>query len=77
MKANSLKEKIRVLSGTQLKNIAFLSMLLDHINKALIYPNLDGGALSVISDIFNVIGRIAFPLFAFLLVEGFFKTRNR
>lgn len=77
MKANSLKEKIRVLSGTQLKNIAFLSMLLDHINKALLYPNLDGGALSVISDIFNVIGRIAFPLFAFLLVEGFFKTRNR
>lgn len=77
MKANSLKEKIRVLSGTQLKNIAFLSMLLDHINKALIYPNLDGGALSVISDIFNVLGRIAFPLFAFLLVEGFFKTRNR
>lgn len=77
MKANSLKEKIRVLSGAQLKNIAFLSMLLDHINKALIYPNLDGGALSVISDIFNVIGRIAFPLFAFLLVEGFFKTRNR
>mgnify|MGYP000724322954 CR=1 FL=1 len=26
------------------KYIAFLSMLIDHTNKALIYPNLDGGA---------------------------------
>lgn len=35
-------DKIRVLSGAQLKYIAFLSMLIDHVNKALIYPNLNG-----------------------------------
>lgn len=70
-------QKIRVLSGAQLKYIAFVSMVIDHANKALIYPILDGGTLLALSDIFDVLGRIAFPLFAFLLVEGFFHTRSR
>lgn len=70
-------ERIKVLSGAQLKYIAFLSMLIDHVNKALIYPNLNGGILLVVSDLFDILGRIAFPIFIFLLVEGFFKTTNR
>ena len=54
-------------------------MLIDHVNKALIYPNLvsNDGVLTTVSNIFDIIGRIAFPLFCFLLVEGFFKTRCR
>ena len=67
----------KILSGAQLKYIAFTSMLIDHVNKALIYPNLNGGILLVISDIFDVLGRIAFPIFIFLLIEGYFRTTNR
>ena len=78
-KINSLCSKIQFLSGAQLKTIAILSMLIDHINKALIYPNLvsNDGFLTIVSDLFDIIGRIAFPLFCFMLVEGYFKTRSR
>ena len=67
-------KRLKILSGAQLKYIAFLTMLIDHVNKALIYPNLNGGMLLVISDFFDIVGRIAFPIFIFLLIEGFFKT---
>ena len=69
--------KLKTLSGAQLKYIAFTTMLIDHVNKALIYPNLNGGILLVISDIFDILGRIAFPIFIFLLIEGYFRTTNR
>lgn len=68
----------QILSGAQLKYIAFISMLIDHTNNALITPMLNGkGALLYISNAFSIIGRIAFPIFIFFLIEGFFKTRNR
>lgn len=68
----------QILSGAQLKYIAFISMLIDHTNNALITPMLNGkGALLYISNMFSIIGRIAFPIFMFFLIEGFFKTRNR
>ena len=77
-KKNGKLDKLRIFSGAQLKYIAFLSMLVDHVNKALIYHFLSGeGILQRISDAFDILGRIAFPLFAFFLVEGFFKTGNR
>lgn len=76
-KVNSFFKKIQFLSGAQLKYIAIVSMLIDHVNKALIYPYLNEGVLLFISDLFDIIGRIAFPLFCFMLVEGFFKTGNR
>ena len=31
----------------------------------------------MISDIFDVLGRIAFPIFMFLLIEGYFRSTNR
>lgn len=68
----------QILSGAQLKYIAFISMLIDHTNNALITPMLNGkGILLYISNAFSMIGRIAFPIFMFFLIEGFFKTRNR
>lgn len=78
-RAEAICGKMQFLTGAQLKAIAILSMLADHINKALIYPNLvsNSGFFATISDVFDILGRIAFPLFCFLLVEGYFKTRSR
>ncbi len=58
--------KFQILNGAQLKYIAFGSMLIDRINKALIWPNIEVGYSSILISIFDVIGRIAFPLFSFL-----------
>lgn len=74
---NNIKERIKIFSGAKLKYISFASMLIDHFNKAIIYPNLDGGILNRISDLFDILGRIAFPIFIFLLIEGYFHTRNK
>lgn len=76
---NRFCNQIQVFSGAWLKGIAMLSMLADHVNKALIYPYLttNHGALAFVSNAFDILGRIAFPLFCFLLVEGFFHTRSR
>lgn len=78
-KINGFCKKIQFLSGAWLKLIAIISMLADHVNKALIYPYLysNHGFLAFVSDMFDIIGRIAFPLFCFMLVEGYFKTRSR
>ena len=54
------------LSVFALKIIAILTMLIDHIGAGL-YP----------TEIwFRLIGRLAFPIFAFLICEGFCHTRN-
>ena len=55
------------LSGNQLKLIALAAMTIDHIGAYLI-PDM---------VIFRIIGRIAFPIFAYMLAEGCRYTRNR
>ena len=71
-------KKIQVFTGAQLKYIAFISMLIDHVNNAIVTPLLNGsGFLLYLSNIFSILGRIAFPIFVFFIVEGFFKTKNR
>ena len=71
-------KKIQVFTGAQLKYIAFISMLIDHVNNAIVTPLLKGsGFLLYLSNIFSILGRIAFPIFLFFIVEGFFKTKDR
>ena len=55
------------LTNNQLKIIAMLAMLSDHIGKVLLpqYP------------ILQIIGRLAFPIFAFMIAEGCFYTKNK
>ena len=70
----------RILSGAALKYIAIGSMLADHVNKAIILRVLSEDSalwLQAISSVFSAVGRFAFPIFFFMLVEGFYNTRNR
>jgi len=84
-----------IFTGSHLKWIAILTMLIDHIGAALLevglLPKIANAVLAgnsleyVISDyhfwyrfdaILRAIGRLAFPIFCFLLIEGFLHTKN-
>ena len=60
-----------VLSGSTLKVIAMISMVIDHIALYL----MEHGTL--LYETMRCVGRIAFPIFAFLIAEGFIHTRSR
>ena len=62
------------LSASVLKWIAVVTMLIDHF-AAAVYWQLDGKEYEIYR-ILRYIGRIAFPIYCFLLVEGFFYTHN-
>ena len=68
-------------SGSELKMIAIATMLIDHIAATVIIRVLKfGGYNDSLYQLYRVmrnIGRIAFPIFCFLLVEGFMHTRDR
>ena len=78
-------EKYQCLSGSWLKVIAMTAMLIDHMaafilqfNTSFVEPLFTIGGRSVSwYMLMRLVGRIAFPLFAFLLVEGFLHTRDR
>ena len=72
------------ISQEGLKLTACLTMLIDHIGYKIIYPLYSQsaviyhpGKLYSFYLLCRSIGRIAFPIFAFLLVEGLRHTRNR
>lgn len=100
-----VKEKKRGISGSTVKMIAIISMLIDHVGAAIIgriilnnNPDITGvklvdeiGKLGMwitghptsaeqkllcIYALMRVIGRLGFPIFCFLLIEGFEHTRN-
>ena len=55
------------MSSAILQCIAIVTMMIDHIGFRL-FPGV---------DVLRMIGRIAFPLFAFMLAEGFVHTSSR
>lgn len=71
-------EKFKILSGSALKTIAILTMLTDHIGFHVVGPLCtENASLSPLYDVLRTIGRIAFPIYCFLLTEGFTHTRDR
>lgn len=78
-------ERWRVLSGSWLKVVAMVSMAIDHVAAYLLRYDPDFTvALFTVGNkhiswyfLMRCIGRLAFPLFTFLLVEGFLHTHDR
>ena len=66
------------LTGTQLKVIAMVSMAVDHAAYVLVYPAvLTGFAPAWIYLAMRAFGRLAFPIYGFLLAQGFLNTSDR
>jgi len=60
-------KKAEILSGNALKIIAAAAMLIDHFGLMFFPPVLS----------YRIIGRISFPIFAYMIAEGAKHTRNR
>ena len=74
-----------VLSGSALKLIALLTMLLDHTAEIL-FSQMQFATDAILSIgshqitlywICRMIGRLAFPIYCFLLTEGYTYTHNK
>lgn len=78
-------KKWQILSGSWLKVMAMAAMLIDHLacylwndTEAFLTPIFTVASREVtIYYIFRSAGRLAFPLYCFLLTEGFVHTRHR
>lgn len=82
----ALKDSRGMFSEDALKLIAMVTMLIDHIGAGileyLMRYSLAGSSeiyrqLYYVDRILRGIGRLSFPLFCFLLVQGFLYTRSR
>ncbi len=84
------RERKKGLSGSSLKLIAMVTMLIDHIGATILWKMMQLRAaesglegMVIADELYTVyrfmrdIGRIAFPIYCFLLVEGLVKTSNR
>ena len=72
---------MKILSGSALKVIAMVTMVIDHVGGHLADHSIVLFSLGNYQIrpflLMRIIGRMAFPIFAFLLAEGFFHTRSR
>lgn len=71
------------ITGNSLKLIAIITMLVDHFAVGIYYTLAVQNRWYIticgieIYRLMRLIGRIAFPIYCFLLVEGFFNTSNK
>ena len=78
----AVPEKYRFLSGSALKTAAMVMMIIDHTaavffqDSAVLLFTVFGYKMTLY-NLMRFIGRLSFPLFAFLLAEGFIHTSSR
>ncbi len=59
--------KLCKMTGNQLKIIALIAMTCDHVGKILL-PQI---------GILQIVGRLAFPIFAYMIAEGCVHTKSK
>lgn len=78
--------KVKIISGSSLKIIAVICMLVDHTAGHLFHHcawalvpwfTIGKYAVGPFFVMRSIIGRWAFPIFAFLVVEGYLHTRSK
>ncbi|MDR1537276.1 MAG: conjugal transfer protein TraX [Clostridiales bacterium] len=72
MEEEKRKPKWKILTMTQLKLLAVVLMVFDHVRQMFI---VDGTA--IMPDWFGMLGRLVLPLFLFAAAEGMFYTHSR
>lgn len=84
MNTQNEKKKAFGITGSTFKIIAIISMFIDHIGAVIVERylrmNLSGSDFDMVYEfdrVLRYIGRLGFPMFCFLLVEGFLYTKNR
>lgn len=78
----------KILSGSTIKIIAIISMFIDHFGQIVlkngivmnspyyVFSDSQFNLILKAIDICHILGRIALPIFCFLIVEGFVHTHN-
>lgn len=87
MQPSCIPTQYRILDRASLKWIALFSMLIDHTALVVLYYGILCGSstfattysiqLYTLYRLMRAIGRIAFPLYLFMLVQGFMHTHDR
>jgi hypothetical protein len=67
----------RNFTAYQLKWIAIITMTIDHFGVLVLYPYTNNNLIDTLYIVSRLIGRLAFPLFAFMIAEGVYRTKHR
>lgn len=70
-------EHRRTLSCDTLKLTAMITMLIDHIGAGILEKMINNSQVYLLDSLLRLIGRIAFPIFCYLLLQGFVHTSSR
>ena len=83
---NNYLSNCKRINGNTLKIIACVVMLIDHITAGIMIPVVRNGLypdsvsfeqVEFVYEILRAIGRNSFPIFCYLIVEGFLHTSSR
>ena len=69
-------KKIAFLSSFYIKILAIIFMTLDHLGIYLAMKYGTTPSMIELANVFRIFGRLAFPLFIFLIAEGMRHTKS-